>query len=78
MRLSEKGFVHLNEWMVHKLPIDAFEFKSEDFTNCVVLTIKEAKLILEALLRLPVEGNKLILKKTLIPLKERIERAEKE
>ena len=43
MRLSEKGCVHLNEWMVHKLPIDAFEFKPEDFTNCVVLTVEEAK-----------------------------------
>ena len=45
MRLSEKGCVHLNEWMVHKLPIDAFEFRSEDFTDCVVLTVEEAKVI---------------------------------
>ena len=43
MRLSEKGCVHLNEWMIHKLPIDAFEFKPEDFTDCVVLTVREAK-----------------------------------
>ena len=43
MRLSEKGCVHLNEWMVHRLPIEAFEFKPEDFTNCVVLTVREAK-----------------------------------
>ena len=46
MRLSEKGCVHLNEWMVHKLPIDAFEFKPEDFTGTVVLTTKEARTIL--------------------------------
>ena len=45
MRLSEKGCVHLNEWMIHRLPIDAFEFKPEDFTNCVVLTVEEAKFI---------------------------------
>ena len=50
MRLSEKGCVHLNEWMVHKLPIDAFEFKPEDFTNCVVLTVEEAKKIANDLL----------------------------
>ena len=43
MRLSKKGCVHLNEWMVHKLPIDAFEFKPEDFIGAVVLTIEEAK-----------------------------------
>jgi hypothetical protein len=43
----------------------------------VELRLDEAKLILEALLRLPVEGNKAILKKTLIPLKEKIEKAEK-
>lgn len=38
MRLSEKGCVHLNEWAVHKLPIDAFEFKPEDFTGAVIAT----------------------------------------
>ena len=43
MRLSEKGCVHLNEWMIHKLPIDAYEFKPEDFTGAVVLTIAQAK-----------------------------------
>ena len=43
MRLSEKGRVHLNEWIVHKLPIDAFEFKPEDFMGAVVLTVDEAK-----------------------------------
>lgn len=42
----------------------------------VELRIDEAKLILEALLRLPVEGNKSLLKHTLIPLKEKIEKAE--
>lgn len=47
MRLSEKGCVHLNEWMVHKLPIDAFEFKPEDFTNCAVLTVEEAKTLID-------------------------------
>ena len=45
MRLSKKGCVHLNEWMVHKLPVDAYEFKPEDFTGAVVLTIKEAEQI---------------------------------
>ena len=50
MRLSEKGCVHLNEWMVHKLPIDAFVFKPEDFTDCVVLTVEEAKKIANDLL----------------------------
>ena len=43
MRLSEKGCIHLNEWMVHKLPVDAFEFKPEDFTGAVVLTTDEAE-----------------------------------
>lgn len=47
MRLSEKGCVHLNEWAVHKLPMEAFEFKPEDFQGCVVLTVKEAKGLLE-------------------------------
>ena len=42
----------------------------------VVLPIDEAKVIFEALLRLPVEGNKAVLKKVLIPLKEKIEQAE--
>lgn len=45
MRLSEKGTIHLNEWTVHKLPMNAFVFKPEDFTDCVVLTIEEAKVI---------------------------------
>ena len=49
MRLSEKGCVHLNEWAVHKLPIDAFEFKPEDFTGAIVLTIEEAKRLVEHL-----------------------------
>ena len=47
MRLSEKGCVHLNEWMVHRLPIEAFEFKPEDFTGAIVLTVNEAKGLLE-------------------------------
>ena len=47
MRLSEKGCIHLNEWMVHKLPVDAFEFKPEDFTDCVVLTVEEAKTLID-------------------------------
>ena len=47
MRLSEKGCVHLNEWAVHKLPMEAFEFKPEDFTGAVVLTVEEAKGLLE-------------------------------
>ena len=45
MRLSEKGYIHLNEWTIHKLPIDAFEFKPEDFTGAVTLTVEEAKTI---------------------------------
>ena len=49
MRLSEKGCVHLNEWMVHKLPMDGFEFKPEDFTGCVVLTAEEAEKLMELL-----------------------------
>ena len=49
MRLSEKGCVHLNEWMVHKLPIDAFEFKPEDFTGAVVLTVEEAEKLMKLL-----------------------------
>lgn len=54
-----------------KIPVECIPKKKE-----VSLSIEEAKLILEALLRLPVEGNKAILKKTLIPLKEKIEQAE--
>lgn len=49
MRLSDKGCTHLNEWMMHKLPIDAFEFKPEDFTDSVVLTVEEAKAVNEAI-----------------------------
>ena len=49
MRLSKKGCVHLNEWMVHKLPIDAFEFKPEDFTGAVVLTVEEAEKLMKLL-----------------------------
>ena len=49
MRLSEKGCVHLNEWMVHKLPIDAFKFKPEDFTGAVVLTVEEAEKLMKLL-----------------------------
>ena len=47
MRLSEKGCVHLNEWMVHKLPMNAFVFKPEDFTDCVVLTVEEVKTLID-------------------------------
>ena len=47
MRLSEKGCVHLNEWMVHKLPMNAFVFKPEDFTDCVVLTVQEVKTLID-------------------------------
>ena len=49
MRLSDKGCTHLNEWMMHKLPIDAFEFKPEDFMGAVVLTVDEAKAVNEAI-----------------------------
>ena len=77
MKLSGKGLGKVCYHQSLDLDIDSYEFKPEDFTDCVALTIEEAKVMLEALLRLPVEGNKLILKKTLIPLKERIEQAEK-
>ena len=60
MRLSKKGCVHLNEWMVHKLPIDAFEFKPEDFTNCVVLTVEEAKQLQEDFLDIVCEIVRLV------------------
>ena len=43
MRLSEKGYIHLNELMIHELPFDAYEFKPEDFTGAVVLTTDEAE-----------------------------------
>lgn len=81
MRLSEKGCVHLNEWMVHKLPIDAFEFKPEDFMGAVVLTVEEAKLIQKLLRHCYFatdieEAEELILVQDRI-LKERIEQAEK-
>ena len=49
MRLSEKGRIHLNEWMVHKLPVDAYEFKPEDFTGAVVLTVEEAEKLMKLL-----------------------------
>ena len=81
MRLSEKGCVHLNEWMVHKLPIDAFVFKPEDFTGAVVLTVEEAKLIQKLLRHCYFttdikEIEELVLVQDGI-LKERIEQAEK-
>ena len=49
MRLSEKGYIHLNELMIHELPFDAYEFKPEDFTGAVVLTVEEAGEILDYL-----------------------------
>ena len=58
MRLSEKGSIHLNEWTVHKLPVDAFEFKPEDFTGAVVLTVEEACEILDYLSYLHLRGGK--------------------
>ena len=77
----------------HKASLEALKSKCEEhsiwkvppaYVNTVpkkkevTIPIEDAKLIFEALLRLPVEGNKAILKQTLIPLKERIEKAEKE
>lgn len=77
----------------HKASLEALKNKCEEYSiwktpptyvnttpkkKEVSIPIEEAKLIFEALLRLPVEGNKAILKQTLIPLKERIEKAEKE
>ena len=52
MRLSEKGCIHLNEWAVHKLPIDAFEFRPEDFQGAVVLMVDEAKTIKDLIWKL--------------------------
>ena len=75
MRLSEKGCVHLNEWIVHKLPMDAFEFKSEDFVDCVVLTLEEAKEISFQLYSLAMLYDTLILE--LDPDKELIKRVGK-
>ena len=43
MRLSEKGYIHLNELMIHELPFDAYEFEPDDFQGAVVLTVEEAK-----------------------------------
>lgn len=82
MKLSEKGLdklygLDLEMALGFQVSFETLVFKPEDFTGAVTLTVDEAKLMLEALLRLPVEGNKLILKKTLIPLKGRIEQAEK-
>ena len=77
----------------HKASLEALKNKCEEYSiwktppvyvnttpkkKEVSIPIEDAKLIFEALLRLPVEGNKAILKQTLIPLKERIEKAEKE
>lgn len=81
MKLSEKGLdklygLDLEMALGFQVSFETLVFKPEDFTGAVVLTLEEAKLMLEALLRLPVEGNKLILKKTLIPLKGRIEQAD--
>ena len=72
MKLSEKGKRKILDnpyWFMNP-------FYPEDFEGAVVLPIDEAKVIFEALLRLPVEGNKAVLKKVLIPLKEKIEQAE--
>ena len=77
MRLSVKGIQKYTDHRVYyEYPIETLKFEPDDFEGAVVLTVEEAKLMLEALLRLPVEGNKLILKKTLIPLKGRIEQAD--
>ena len=81
MKLSEKGLdklygLDLEMALGFQVSFETLVFKPEDFTGAVVLTLEEAKLMLEALLRLTVEGNKLILKKTLIPLKGRIEQAD--
>lgn len=82
MKFSEKGLKRLLDvafdgdefYQYDALQIN---FYPEDFKGAVVLPIDEAKVLFEALLRLPVEGNKAVLKKTLIPLKWRIEQAEK-
>ena len=84
MRLSEKDCVHLNEWMVHKLPMDAFEFKPEDFARAVVLTVDEARGLLEIArdyrmylfehCRIPLSLSS---NEAFTALRERIEQAEK-
>ena len=86
MRLSEKGCIHLNEWTVHKLPVDAFEFKPEDFTGAVVLTVEEARkiaydlLVYEKLYRGAINASSTSEPKTseiVFNLQKRIEQAEK-
>lgn len=72
MKLSESGKRKILDnpyWFMNS-------FYPEDFEGAVVLSIDEAKLLFGALLRLPVEGNKAVIKKVLIPLKEKIEKAE--
>ena len=45
MRLSEKGLGNVFYHQSLDLDIDSYEFKPEDFTDCVVLTVEEAKVI---------------------------------
>ena len=43
MRLSEKGLGNVFYHQSLDLDIDSYDFKPEDFTDCVVLTVEEAK-----------------------------------
>lgn len=43
MRLSEKGLGNVFYHQSLDLDIDSYEFKPEDFTGSVVLTVEEAK-----------------------------------
>lgn len=85
MKLSEKGLTKLS---IEDFEYDpqSVEFEPDDFTNCVVLTVEEAKQVQQEFLDIVCEivrafgyhGVKFVKPTSLIMLEERIEQSEKE
>lgn len=60
MRLSEKGLGNVFYHQSLDLDIDSYEFKPEDFTDSVVLTVEEAKQLQEDFLDIVCEIVRLV------------------
>ena len=89
MKLSGKGLANVFYHQSLDLDIDSYEFKPEDFTGCVVLTIEEAQEISNQLYSLALLYSTLILEldpdrslsnrlaKSYLPLNKKIVKARK-
>ena len=51
MKLSEEGFANLSYHEALGLSVYDYDFQPNDFTDCVVLTVQEAEIIRDHLLR---------------------------